>query len=332
MPGNLAFGILSSRESPGAVGQLIDALGPRASVWIHHDPSKGPRPAPGRRDVRFVPRPVATGWGEWSLCEAILATLRAALAEPGWRYFQLLSGSCLPVRPIEAFEEHVLESGEDAHVDAVALDADEVALMSHGFRGLSLNGTLGHRVLRRLRTWHLGDSIVRVQRDGLSFPVPAVPRDDGRARVARAAMRRLVRGPVGTLGVPFAPRLRCWVGSTWWGASRAVCEYIAGIRDDDPVRTHFRRVLIPDEFYFQTLLCNAGIRRGRSNHWISRFEDAHPRRIGLDDLDEVSSSGRFFARKFGDDPNDPARMLALARAADGPVPVPPPLMVASHRA
>jgi hypothetical protein len=311
----LAFGILSARENPAAVAQLVDSLGPRALVVIHHDVSKSPPPELGDRpNVRFVSDPVRTQWGEWSLCEAILRLLRDALTDPDWGYFQLLSGSCLPIKRLDVFERSLEASRTEANVDMVALDEDPVALMSHGFRAYAPADTTRHRVLRRLRRWYLGDRPQWIDRQGLGF---ALPPDDRRlgtsARLALGGMRLVTAGSAPGFAHPFNDRLRCFVGSTWWGANRAVCRYLASQPEDGPLQRFFKRVLIPDEFYFQTLLGNSGFAVGESNHMISRFDEAHPTRIDTDALPTLAASPRFFARKFPDDPTAAVRLALLGK-------------------
>lgn len=311
---NLAFGILSSSEPPAAVAQLIDSLGPRSSVWVHHDPTKGPLPSPVRDDVRFVRNPQRTAWGEWSLCAAILKVVREALAEPGWDYFQLLSGSCLPVRPLDEFARYVRTGANDAHMDMVALRDDDDAMMSHGFRAYAPQGTLGHRVLRRMRRWYVGEEPDTIHRAGLSFAVPPERDADGAlARVARAGMRRVRDGATPGLAHPFDDGLDCYVGSTWWGARRHVCEYLVDQPEDGALQRYARRMLIPDEFYFQTVMGNSRFARGVSNHWITPFDGPHPMPLARADLPALWTSRRFFARKFSGVAGDPARRAVLSR-------------------
>jgi hypothetical protein len=311
----LAFGILCAREDPATIAQLVDSLGPDALVLIHHDVSKRPTPdLRGRPNVRFVRDPVITGWGEWSLCAAILRLLRDGLAEPRWDYFQLLSGSCLPIKRVDAFERFLEASRADANVDMVALDEDPVALMSHGFRAFAPADSLRHRALRRLRRWYLGDRPRWVNRQGLGFALPADdPPPATRARLALGAMRLVSAGGAPGFAHPFGDRMRCFVGSTWWGANRAACQHLASQPEDDPLQRYFRRLRIPDEFYFQTVLGNSGLALGESNHVISRFDEAHPMRMDTDALPMLAASPRFFARKFPDDPTAAVRLALLGR-------------------
>jgi len=311
---SIAFGILSSREDPASIAQLVAALGPRARVFVHHDPTHRPTPALA---ARLIPDPIATRWGDWSLCEAVLKLLRAACAEPGWDYFQLLSAACLPIRPLAAFEHHVRHSPDTVHMDHVGLDRDPAALMSHGFRAYAPLDSPGHRILRRGRRWYLGPDPPRDDRQGLSFALAPPPRGTAPlARLAVRGMRRVAHGTVPGFAHPFDERFRCHVGSTWWGARRAACESLAAQPDDGELQRYFRRMLVPDECYFQTLLGNGGWRIGESNHLISRFEGAHPRPLGLSDLPVFARSPRFFARKFPDDPSAPVRRAVLAGLSD----------------
>lgn len=311
---NLAFGILSALERPESIVQLVDALGADDCVVIHHDERKSARPALRRDNVRFVDGSARTAWGEWSLCEAILRLMRTALEDSSWGYFQLLSGSCLPIKPIDAFRRHVEVTSADVNMDLTALDDDPVALMSHGFRAYAARGSVRHRVLRRLRRWYLGADPDWNDREGLGFAVRR-----GRqamtpgARLALGAMRRLSHGTLPGFDHPFDLRRRCFVGSTWWGARRAVCEFIVSQPAEAVLQQYFRGVLIPDEFYFQTLVGNAGCRIDASNHLISRFDESHPVRLGVSDLPAIDASPRFFGRKFPDDPQAEVRGEVMAR-------------------
>jgi len=308
----LAFGILSSTEHPGAVAQLADALGTRPLIVVHHDFSKQPSACRPRPNLRFVSRPVRTAWGGWSLCEAILRLVGEALQDKRWRYFQLLSGSCLPIQPVAAFERFVEHQKADVNMDLVSLDADSDLLMSHGWRAYAPASSARQRLLRRIRRWYLGQHPDQTDRYGLGVHLPA-----GGARlplVARAALAatRLARDhSFGGRAHPFRDGLGCFAGSTWFGASRRACEHLVSQPADGALQRWFRAAYIPDEYYFQTVFGNADFEIGDSNHRISTFRDAHPQPLGPQDLDPLVTAGRFFARKFPDHPDSPIRRLVL---------------------
>jgi len=308
----IAFGILSSTEHPGAVAQLADALGSRPLIVVHHDFSKQPSACRPRPNLRFVPHPVRTAWGGWSLCDAILRLIEEALRDSRWRYFQLLSGSCLPVQPVAAFEQFVERQHADVNMDLVSLDVDSDFLMSHGWRAYAPAASVRQRVLRRIRRWYLGDHPDQVDRSSLGLHL----RDAGESLplVARAALTatRLARDhSFGGRAHPFRDGIGCFAGSTWFGATRRACEHLAAQPHDGALQRWFKAVHIPDEYYVQTVFGNADFEIGASNHRVSSFRDAHPQRLGLPDLDAVAASGRFFARKFPDHPDAPVRRAVL---------------------
>ena len=308
----IAFGILSSTEHPGAVAQLADALGTRHPIVVHHDFGQQPSACRPRPNLRFVPLPARTRWGDWSLCDAVLRLVEEALKDRGWDHFQLLSGSCLPVQPIAAFEAFVERRTADVQMDLASLDAEPDVLMSHGWRAYAPAGTLRMRVLRRLRAAYLGDAARTVERHSLGVDLRT---DDGArpplARLAAAATRAASRVALGGRLHPFHDGLGCFVGSSWFGASRRACEHLVSRRDDDPLARWFRGVHCPDEFYFPTVFGNADFDIGASNHAVSPFRGAHPARWTVADLPALFGSGRFFARKFPDHPDAPVRRAVL---------------------
>jgi hypothetical protein len=322
-----AFGILSSTEHPGALAQLVAALGPGRSVVIHHDVTKQPLPALHRPNVQFVADPLVTAWGGWSLCEATLRIARIALADRSWDYLQLLSASCLPIRPVADFERHLSRQHADANVDIACLRDDDVALMSHGWRAYAPHRSLRQRVMARWQRWYMGRQPGHVQRQGLGFRT----RDDGApallpATLGLAGMRIVERAAGSGLAHPFDDRTPCHVGSTWFGASRSVWQHLADQPLDGALQRWCRGMTIPDEFYFQTLLGNGSFRLAPSNHYVGPFDGPHPVPFGVRDLPTLMSSERWFARKFPADPAAQVRRLMLARIATAP-PAPRPMRI-----
>lgn len=304
MQNRIVFGIVSALENPVAVAQLVDAIGPDARIVIHHDFTKQPDFRIRRSNVTFVPHPVVTAWGEWSFCEAILLTMSAALDLGSFDYFQLLSGTCLPIKPIQEFDRFVSRDAADVNMDLISLDNDFEAMMSHGFRSFAPDHSLRQRVLRRTSAWYYGDARATVHRAGLGIQTrEGADSEQGlpaRARLARAVLQLARRGVV--FKHPYGEMWQPYIGSTWFGCRPAVCEYLVRRDQDDPMVRFMRHASLADELFFQTLVGNSPFRVEPSNHFINSFDTAHPRWLDTEDKYLLFGSEKFFARKFSNDP------------------------------
>lgn len=316
-PSRIVFGLMSSQQPEETVGQLVEALHPYP-VIVHHDYTK-------RRDfhlampnVAFIPEPKVTGWGTWGFVEAIFRTIEHALEHHDFDYFQLLSPTCLPLRPLAEFQAFVDMNVSDINADVLPLDTDDDIMMTFGYRAFSSASQIRFRFLRRMRSWYFGSDSDLVQHRSLSI---LKRRDAGRAkpesikgRTSLAVTRMLAQGRIGSH--PFGPDLRPMVGSTWFGARREVCEHLVRASRDNREVGFFRGLNLVDEIVFPTLLANSRFRLGPSNHVISKFDErGNPRWIEPSDLEGLLATGRFFARKFPEDTSSPVRLRTLEFAA-----------------
>ncbi|MFT3801753.1 MAG: hypothetical protein QM766_11085 [Burkholderiaceae bacterium] len=319
MAADIVFGIVTSIEDPASIRQLVDSLGSDCRVVIHHDTRKTPAPAFGRPNVTILPDPVATDWGAWGFCQAIIKTIRHAVDTGACDYYQLLSGSCLPIKPIASFREAMLASPYDVNMDLLDLDADEQARYSHGARVFARRGTLPGRLLQRAALWYLGDSMVVTQRQNLGIEHRADP--PGRPLPPKARIGRLIldAGRAGWFGRhPFHGRWHPYVACNWFGCKRPVAEMLANLDPDDPLERYFSRMPFADEAYFGSRIGNSGFRIGPANHLVSRFEQSNPVRLTPDDLPMLRRSSAFFARKFPREADAPVRRLVLDQLAHPP--------------
>lgn len=326
MSDRIVFGILTARESPAVARQLVDALGPSHPVIIHHDFGKQPDFTVDGSNVHIIQDYVDTAWGTWSLVGAIGQLIRVALRRHTFDYFQLLSGTCMPLRPIAEFESFVGRAAAEVNMDLCNLIHDPLARLSHGFRAYAPRGSFRFRLLCRAREWYVKGRLQTVQHNSLGM-WKRMAEPDGRPLPlrARAALRIMAVAERGVLfRHPFRRGFEPYIGSMWFGCTAGVCRYIVARRDDDALERHCQRVLVPDEMYFATLIGNSGFRVGPSNHAVSDFEGSHPRWIDRQTLIPLRATGRFFARKFPDDPDAPAR-IELRRVLDrrGRPPAPP---------
>ena len=325
--GRVLFGLMSAQQSDRTVRQLVSALGGR-TVVVHHDFSKLPEFSLLHPGVDMVPNPRVTGWGTWGFVQAVALTLRHALEHHDFDYFQLLSPTCLPIRPIDEFEAHVLSDDAEIHADMMDVLIDPDTLMHFGYRLFSPVGSLRFRMLRRVRGWYIGSDADLVQVRSLSmFRRPTGPGATATSLLGNLGRALTRLASLGALGRnPFGPDFRPLIGSTWFGARRRVCEYLIKRIEDPAIAGYFSRLHLVDESVWPSLLGNSGFRLGPSNHVISHFDAmGHPRWITADDLDIMSGSGRFFARKFVEDIESPTRLRALELAG-----VRPSLTVEQH--
>lgn len=132
--------------------------------------------------------------------------------------------------------------------------------------------------------------------------------------------------------MPFSVRrslpagLEPFTGSAHWCLSRACLEQVAELRAGRPeVVRFFRRVAVPDETFFQTLLLSSPLADTVVNDDLRYIDWSgggnSPRILTGEDLDPLLESGDLFARKF--DPRVDAAVLDgldAALAAWPPVP------------
>ncbi len=309
----IVFGILSAAHRAETLSQLIDSLGGRPVV-IHHDFTQQADFSVSAGNAVFVTDPARTGWGEWGLMESLVRTIEFCGEQFDYDYLQFLTPVDLPIRPIEEFEAYIGSDSHDVAVDALSLDEDELAFMAFAYRAFAPAGSTMYRLLWRLREQYFGPDCVAANRAGLSVPLdcrrnsagdPAVP-----ARLARWLTRRYVSLATrfGDAQVAGAPH----VGSSWFGASRQACEYLVGRVRDPRVRARFEPIFCAPEMLMSTVFAASRFRRAPGNHEISRFDGARPVWLGVDDLPGLQRSGKFFARKFPDDPTAPVRLELLA--------------------
>lgn len=310
----IAFGIQSAVHRADTLQQLVSALDGH-SVVIHHDFSQQPDFVVTGPNVSFVEEPARTGWADWGLIEGIRKTIEHCLQHGDFDYFQLLSPVDLPIRPLSEFEDYVTASGLAFNCDTVAMDSDEMAFQGFAYRAYAVQGSVPYRILWRLCRAYFGGEPETESRAGLAIPVLGRSAANGRLLPsARAAgdlthwlVRRMQRRD------PKLERYPLNIGGMWFGASHAGCVRLIEMLRDDAFIARFREYFCAGEMLFNTAVAMSGLPYGPGNHSISHYVGARPQWIGIEDFDELEASGKFFARKFPDQPDAPARLRMLER-------------------
>lgn len=311
-PVKIAFGVLSSKQSAGAIDEIARLVFPHL-VYVHHDFTKQPDFIPTAINVHVLPQPVVTAWGDWSLVDASFCLMRKAMEDPEVTYFQLLSEACLPVRPIGEFEDYLSMNQPDAMIDIIPLTQND-ALFSHGWRYFQNNNYM-MRMLRRVSIWIWGENI-RYQTAGsvnlrLSYVEIGI-RAKARKLTGKLVLRFFAGLTQNKLSESGFKKLA--IGGQWFGASRRVVQWMLAFRNQDVIFTrHYQRTHIPDESYFHSLLLNVKLanlsfRLHPSNH-VSFWDScgSGPDQLVAQDCQRIRASGKFFARKFSLDKTDQLR-------------------------
>lgn len=299
----VAFGVLSSRDSAAAIDQIARAVFPNP-VYVHHDFSKHPDYSPHASNVIVLTDPVKTAWGDWSLVEASFRLMDEAMKDPAVSHFQLLSESCLPVRPLSEYVDYLRTERADIMIDSLPL-ADEVALFSHGWRYCSRTSGV-RRVARKLTVVLWGEQRRHLSRSAVNLTLAGIPCSRFalvRMWCMRFVLRRIMKYAPGvdlTSGIESLA-----IGGQWFAASRRGMAWLLAARKTYGAFTQrYQAYPIPDESYIHSLVRFAaqrgvGLRVRPGNHAL--FWDAAGTGPDLlHDADEprIRASGKFFARKF----------------------------------
>jgi hypothetical protein len=308
----ILFVVMSAVHNAAAVDELARALAPHA-VLVHHDFSQTPEFELRAPNVLFVPEPLRTAWGRFSFVDAIFHSLRYAMENLDFDYLQLLSPTCLPIKPIRAFEAHISGSAE-AHFGCIDLLANHDALMSLGYRAFTPSKSWRYRLARHLTfSQYYRDTKGHCQEAGIWYKTGFAAGQDGRmtlaARLARLTIIALSNPAIGRHR--FDGQLRPYVGSVWFGARRHVIGALMTAYARPGIRDFFSKIDIAEEFLIPTLLKTLEIRTGPLNHYINVFNEAHPRWMADADFETLRRSPAFFARKFPDYPESSVRKRVL---------------------
>ncbi|MGV6813039.1 MAG: DUF5928 domain-containing protein [Brevirhabdus sp.] len=170
-------------------------------------------------NVVFAKKRIKCGWGEWSLVQATLNALEAAVdAFPKATHFYMLSGDCMAIK-----------SADYAHAFLDSRDVDYIESFDYFNSDWIKTGMKEDRLIYRhffneRNHKRLFYGAYRLQKKlGLKRAVP----DD----------------------------IKMMIGSQWWCLRRRTCEWVLDFcRQRRDVMRFFRTTWIPDETFFQTIV------------------------------------------------------------------------------
>ena len=168
-------------------------------------------------NVLFVDRQPCE-WGSWSIVSATISAAEHLLqSSPDLTHFYLMSGSCLPLRPVDELEYYLEQNPKVDFIESVT--TDEVDWTIGGLNEERF--TFRFPFSWKRQRW-LFDKYVALQKQ---FGI----------------RRRVPKG--------ITPHM----GSQWWCLTRETLSAILNDPRRSEFETYFEKVWIPDESYFQTL-------------------------------------------------------------------------------
>jgi len=202
-------------------------------------------------------------WGRWSLVAASRDAARLLLdRHPEAGHVFLISGACLPIRPLDDLRGFLARHPATDYIESVTIG--EVP-------------------------WTVGG--LSEERFTMSFPF-AWKRQRRFFDVWVEVQRRIGRRRQMPLGM--VPHL----GSQWWCLTRRTLERIFSDPARGQIDRFFRRVWIPDESYFQTLVRHHGCRVESRSLTLTKFDFLGKPHVFYDDhFPLIRQSPAFFVRK-----------------------------------
>jgi Family of unknown function (DUF5928)/Core-2/I-Branching enzyme len=272
----IAYILLCHKDAEGIIAQAKRLTAVGDFIAIHFD-------ARARREdydtiraalaenpnVTFAARRVKCGWGEWSLVEATLLALRAAVENfPRATHFYMLSGDCMPIKSAE-YAHRFLDGDDVDYIESFDFFNSDWIKTGIKEERLIYRHWFNERNSKRL----FYASMKMQDRLGLARKVPA-----------DIAMQ---------------------IGSQWWCLRRRtvewVLDFIAKRRD---VMRFFRTTWIPDETFFQTLVKHVVPEheiRSRTLTFLMFSDYGMPVTFYNDQYDLLLSQDYLFARKISPD-------------------------------
>ena len=287
----IAFILLCHRDPASIIRQAQQLTAAGDFIAIHFD-ARAPASAfdaiqgalSDNPNVTFATRRIKCGWGEWSLVQATLYAVEAAVAAfPKASHFYMVSGDCMAIK--SARYTHDFLDAED--IDYIeSFDYIESNWIKTGFKEERL--IYRHLFNERTQKWLFYTSFNLQKRFGLTRDIPK--------------------------------DLQMMIGSQWWCLRRRTIEAILDfVKKRKDVMRFFRTTWIPDETFFQTIvrhLVPATQIRPRTLTFLMFTDYGMPVTFYNDHYDLLLGQNALFARKISPEAIELKERLGTLYAED----------------
>jgi hypothetical protein len=288
----IAYILLTHKDPEGVIAQAERLTAAGDMVAIHYDARSSQKDfdrirttLQGNPGVTFTAQRVKCGWGEWSLVDASLMAVRAAVdAFPRATHFYMLSGDCMPIK-----------SAEYAHAFLDSEDVDYIESVDFFTSDWIKTGIKDERLIyrhffneRTQKAWFYRS--MNLQRKlGLSRKVPA--------------------------------DIQMQIGSQWWCLRRRTVEWVLDFTEKRrDVMRFFRTTWIPDETFFQTIVRHLVPEheiRSRTLTFLMFTDYGMPVTFYNDHYDLLLTQDYLFARKISQDAKELKERLGKLYTSKG---------------
>lgn len=256
-------------------------------IACHHDFGKNPRFIENcPSNVQLVSPHLNTKWGDFSCVEAMIHALRLLYqGSDGPKWFVFLSGSDYPIKNAATILRELEESSFDGYIEHRMVSEGELHYPPDP------DNLQGWKHETWLQQCHRRYCSLRVDVPGIN-------------RYLRPSKRTFwLEQPFFTRGrLPFSENFKCYAGEVWFTANRRCAHRILDFYERDrQVADHYRRTLVPEESYLQSVLANQSDLKLSQNFlryvdWTER--KSNPKVLTMEDWSQLQRSGAHFARKF----------------------------------
>lgn len=288
---NIAFILLCHKDPEAIVRQAEQLTAVGDYMSIHFD-ARAPASAfayikehlADNPNVTFAARRIKCGWGEWSLVQATLYAVEAAVgAFPRATHFYMVSGDCMAIKSAKHAKQLLdgddcdyIESFDFFESDWIKTGMKEERLVYRHYFNERNHKTLFYNA------WWLQRKL------GLERKIPA--------------------------------DIQVMIGSQWWCLRRRTIEWILDMTRNRPdVMKFFRTTWIPDETFFQTLVRHLVPEpeiRTRTLTFLMFTDYGMPVTFYNDHYDLLLSQDFLFARKISPEATSLKERLGLLYASE----------------
>lgn len=288
----IAFILLCHKDPQGIIDQANRLTAVGDYMAIHFDARAEPADYDQIREalkdnprVTFARKRCKCGWGEWSLVEATLHAVEAAVeAFPRATHFYMLSGDCMAIKSAE-YAHELLDREEVDYIES--FDFFSSGWIKTGIKEERL--IYRHYLNERKHKFWFYKLMEWQKKLGLERKIP----ED----------------------------IQVMIGSQWWCLRRRTIEAILDFtRQRRDVMRFFRTTWIPDETFFQTLVRHLVPEteiRSRTLTFLMFTDYGMPVTFYNDHYDLLLSQDYLFARKISPEAHEIKRRLGQLYAAQG---------------